>query len=91
LEEDIALANIALDFIGQARLWLELAGELEGKGRSAVKPLQAVKVDKENLEQIIADGWIEDEKYTRVVKGIAKERDLDFKRIETIYNEDFIR
>lgn len=35
LEEDIAMANVALDLIGQARLWLELAGELEGKGRSA--------------------------------------------------------
>lgn len=35
LEEDIALANVALDLIGQARLWLGLAGELEGKGRSA--------------------------------------------------------
>ncbi len=33
LEEDIALANIALDLIGQARLWLSLAGEVEGKGR----------------------------------------------------------
>lgn len=35
LEEDIALANIALDLIGQTRLWLELAGEVEDKGRSA--------------------------------------------------------
>lgn len=35
LEEDIALANTALDLIGQATLWLELAGEVEGKGRSA--------------------------------------------------------
>jgi ring-1,2-phenylacetyl-CoA epoxidase subunit PaaC len=35
LEEDIALANIALDFVGQAKLFLELAGELEGAGRSA--------------------------------------------------------
>ena len=35
LEEDIALANVALDMIGQTRLWLELAGEVEGKGRSA--------------------------------------------------------
>ncbi|MEP3047293.1 MAG: 1,2-phenylacetyl-CoA epoxidase subunit PaaC [Roseibium sp.] len=33
LEEDIALANIALDLIGQARLWLSYAGEVEGKGR----------------------------------------------------------
>jgi ring-1,2-phenylacetyl-CoA epoxidase subunit PaaC len=33
LEEDIALANIALDLIGQATLYLKLAGETEGKGR----------------------------------------------------------
>ena len=35
LEEDIALANVALDMIGQAKMWLCLAGEIEGKGRSA--------------------------------------------------------
>jgi ring-1,2-phenylacetyl-CoA epoxidase subunit PaaC len=35
LEEDIALANVALDLIGQAKLWLDLAGETEGAGRSA--------------------------------------------------------
>lgn len=35
LEEDIALANTALDLIGQTQLWLGLAGEVEGKGRSA--------------------------------------------------------
>jgi ring-1,2-phenylacetyl-CoA epoxidase subunit PaaC len=33
LEEDIALANISLDLIGQASNLLELAGETEGKGR----------------------------------------------------------
>ncbi|HEX2721843.1 MAG TPA: 1,2-phenylacetyl-CoA epoxidase subunit PaaC [Gemmatimonadaceae bacterium] len=33
LEEDIALANIALDLIGQASLYLKLAGETEAKGR----------------------------------------------------------
>jgi ring-1,2-phenylacetyl-CoA epoxidase subunit PaaC len=33
LEEDIALANVALDLIGQANLLLQLAGQLEGKGR----------------------------------------------------------
>jgi ring-1,2-phenylacetyl-CoA epoxidase subunit PaaC len=33
LEEDIALANIALDHIGRARALLSYAGELEGKGR----------------------------------------------------------
>jgi ring-1,2-phenylacetyl-CoA epoxidase subunit PaaC len=35
LEEDIALANIALDLIGQANFLLELAGKEEGLGRSA--------------------------------------------------------
>ena len=33
LEEDIALANIALDLIGQATLFLKLAGETEDEGR----------------------------------------------------------
>ena len=35
LEEDIALANTALDLIGQTQMWLGLAGEVEGAGRSA--------------------------------------------------------
>lgn len=35
LEEDIAMSNMALDLIGQTALWLGLAGEVEGKGRSA--------------------------------------------------------
>ena len=35
LEEDIALANVALDLIGQTQLWLGLAGEVEGAGRDA--------------------------------------------------------
>jgi ring-1,2-phenylacetyl-CoA epoxidase subunit PaaC len=33
LEEDIALANIALDLLGQATNFLRLAGQLEGQGR----------------------------------------------------------
>jgi ring-1,2-phenylacetyl-CoA epoxidase subunit PaaC len=33
LEEDVALANIALDLLGQARLLLTRAGEVEGAGR----------------------------------------------------------
>jgi len=35
LEVDLALANLALDLIGQATLWLGLAGEVEGVGRDA--------------------------------------------------------
>lgn len=33
LEEELATANTGLDLIGQARMWLSLAGEVEGKGR----------------------------------------------------------
>ena len=35
LEEDIAIANVALDLIGQAQMWLALAGTVEGRGRDA--------------------------------------------------------
>ncbi len=35
LEEDIALANMSLDLIGQANLLLELSGKVEGQGRTA--------------------------------------------------------
>ena len=35
LEEEMATANVELDLIGQARSWLDLAGEIEGTGRDA--------------------------------------------------------
>ena len=34
LEEELANANFALDFLGQARMFYTYAGELEGNGRS---------------------------------------------------------
>ena len=33
LEEDIALSNVALDLLGQATMFLRLAGQVEGRGR----------------------------------------------------------
>ncbi|MDT8319509.1 MAG: 1,2-phenylacetyl-CoA epoxidase subunit PaaC [Xanthomonadales bacterium] len=33
LEEDLALTNVALDFVGRARMLYSYAGEIEGKGR----------------------------------------------------------
>lgn len=33
LEEDLALTNTALDLLGQARMWLTRAGDVEGAGR----------------------------------------------------------
>lgn len=35
LEEEMALMNVALDLVGQARNWYEYAAELEGGGRTA--------------------------------------------------------
>jgi len=35
LEEDIALANTALDLLGQTQLWLGHAAEVQGEGKSA--------------------------------------------------------
>ncbi|MBV7537282.1 phenylacetate-CoA oxygenase subunit PaaC [Duganella sp. sic0402] len=37
LEEDMALTNVALDLLGQTRLWYEYAAELEGAGRDEDK------------------------------------------------------
>ncbi|MFC6668717.1 1,2-phenylacetyl-CoA epoxidase subunit PaaC [Marinobacterium aestuariivivens] len=35
LEEEMAIGNVALDLLGQARSWLKYAGEVEGAGRDA--------------------------------------------------------
>jgi ring-1,2-phenylacetyl-CoA epoxidase subunit PaaC len=35
IEEDLGLANVSLDLLGQARMLLSYAAELEGRGRSA--------------------------------------------------------
>jgi ring-1,2-phenylacetyl-CoA epoxidase subunit PaaC len=37
LEEDMALTNVALDLLGQTRMWLTYAGQLEGQGRDEDK------------------------------------------------------
>jgi ring-1,2-phenylacetyl-CoA epoxidase subunit PaaC len=33
IEEELAVGNVALDLLGQARMWLSLAGRIEGDGR----------------------------------------------------------
>ena len=37
LELEMAVSNLALDLIGEAQLWLDLAGRIEGRGRDADK------------------------------------------------------
>lgn len=73
LEEDIALANQALDLIGQCQLWLEYAAEVEGKGgnadkmaylRDAAQFRNALLVERPNgdfgqtlMRQFLFDAW----------------------------------
>jgi ring-1,2-phenylacetyl-CoA epoxidase subunit PaaC len=54
LEEDIALANLALDLIGQARLFYEYAGKVEGKGRNE-DALAYLRDDRDYRNLLIAE------------------------------------
>src|ERR1700679_1991813 len=54
IEEDLGLANTALDLIGQARLLLSYAGELEGRGRSE-DDLAYLREQEEFLNPVLAE------------------------------------
>ena len=54
LEEDLGLANVALDLIGQARLLLTYAGEIEGRGRGEDE-LAFLRRDGEYLNAVLAE------------------------------------
>jgi ring-1,2-phenylacetyl-CoA epoxidase subunit PaaC len=54
LEEDMALANIALDQLGQARLLLSYAGEVEGAGRGE-DDLAYQRTDREYRNCLLAE------------------------------------
>jgi len=54
LEEDVALANIALDQLGAARLLLTYAGELEGRGRDE-DALAFLRTDREYRNVLLVE------------------------------------
>jgi ring-1,2-phenylacetyl-CoA epoxidase subunit PaaC len=54
LEEDIALSNLALDLIGQARMLYDLAGAAEGKGRSE-DDLAYLRDDRDYLNLLLVE------------------------------------
>ena len=54
LEEDLGLANISLDLIGQARLLLSYAGEVEGRGRTEDQ-LAFLRVESEFRNLVLAE------------------------------------
>jgi ring-1,2-phenylacetyl-CoA epoxidase subunit PaaC len=86
LEEDMALANTALDLLGQARMWLTLAGEVEGAGRDedalayhrdAPQFLNPLLVERPNgdyaqtmVRQFFYDVW-----HYYLLQGLAKSAD----------------
>ena len=86
LEEDMALANTALDILGQARMWLTLAGEIEGAGRDedalayhrdAPQFLNPLLVERPNgdyaqtmVRQFFYDVW-----HYYLLQGLAKSAD----------------
>ncbi|MDG1777625.1 MAG: phenylacetate-CoA oxygenase subunit PaaC [Crocinitomicaceae bacterium] len=54
LEEDIAMTNLSLDFVGQATALYEYASEVEGKGRSA-DDLAFLRFDREYKNLILLE------------------------------------
>lgn len=86
LEEDLALANLALDFIGQARLFLTYAGECEGRGRDE-DALAYLRTEQEffnltlaeqpngDFAQTIVRQWLIDGWQLEVLQGLSASRD----------------
>lgn len=86
LEEDMALANTALDLLGQARLWLSYAGELEGKGRDE-DDFAYLRSDREffnfllveqpngNYADVVMRGLFFDAWHTLALKGLMQSTD----------------
>lgn len=83
LELDIALANIGLDLLGQARNFLTLAGELEGLGRDEDQ-LAYFRNEREYLNLLLAEQpngdfaqtivrqWLMDQYHLVLMRGLAQ-------------------
>ena len=90
LEEDIALTNVGLDLIGQARLWFAYAGEVEGRYAGAVRSedqlaflrdgaayrnLQLVEQPNGNYADTMARQFYFDQWHLRVLHALTTSRD----------------
>ncbi|MEO8487312.1 MAG: 1,2-phenylacetyl-CoA epoxidase subunit PaaC [Betaproteobacteria bacterium] len=86
LEEDIALANVGLDLLGQARLWLSYAGEVEGEGRDedalayrrdadAFRNALLVEQPNGNYADTIARQFLFDHWHALALRSLAGSRD----------------
>jgi ring-1,2-phenylacetyl-CoA epoxidase subunit PaaC len=86
LEEDIALANVALDLIGQTQMWLGLAAEVEGRGRTAddlaylrdawdFRNLLLVERPNGDFGQTLMRQFLFDAFHLELLKGLAASKD----------------
>ena len=86
LEEDLALANVALDLLGQAQFWLGYAGEIEGRGRDAdalafrrdagaYRNLLLVELPNGDFGQVMARQFLFDTWHYLALERLAASRD----------------
>jgi ring-1,2-phenylacetyl-CoA epoxidase subunit PaaC len=90
LEEDIGLANVGLDILGQGRLWLSLAGVVEarvrGRGRSEdelaflrdggeYRNLQLAEMPNGDFAMTMARQFYFDQWHSRLLDGLAGSAD----------------
>jgi len=90
LEEDIALANVGLDLLGQGRMWLSLAGEVEarvkGTGRNedqlaflrdggAFRNLQLVEMPNGDFAMTMARQFYFDQAHLLLLRALAQSTD----------------
>ena len=96
LEEDIASTNVGLDLLGQARLWLAYAGEIEssfaGRGRSEdelaffreekdFRNLLLVEQPNGNYADTIARQYLFDQWHVLLLAELARSRDAQIAAI----------
>jgi ring-1,2-phenylacetyl-CoA epoxidase subunit PaaC len=77
LEEDIAMANIALDMIGQANSLLQYAAKMEGKGRSE-DDLAYLRNERGYFNTLLSEQPNGDFAYTIIRQFLADAYDLHF-------------
>jgi ring-1,2-phenylacetyl-CoA epoxidase subunit PaaC len=90
IEEDIALTNVGLDLLGQGRLWLSYAGEVEArtraKGRTedelaflrdgpAYRNVQLVELPNGDFAQTMARQFYFDHAHLLLLRGLAGSKD----------------
>ncbi|MDO5090411.1 MAG: 1,2-phenylacetyl-CoA epoxidase subunit PaaC [Cardiobacteriaceae bacterium] len=89
LEEEIALANIGLDYLGQTTAWLDLAARREGKGRSAddlayfrderdFTNYLLAELDNGDFAQTILRGYFFSSYFLALYQALAASGDEDF-------------